>query len=408
MAFGAFKGFGKGPPGGFGGFGGKGGGPGGPGGPGGGYCEEDRSRDWQCPNGSCRERNFVKRPICFKCGTPRPAADAQRASQPPPKGGTTLHGMVKSYNKKGFGFIMCTGNSDIQDLYFTRENVSSRLLHPDMPGERVTFEIGYEGRRMVARNVRPFGEDKHTQAAMVANSNKARYERGYDEEDTSRDWNCPSCNERNFLKRNVCFKCSTPKPIVADPPGAPSIPRRTLSPHAGARAIREALAAAKAAPKDGEEEKEAASEESSSPSEKPKKEKKKRKKRRRKSSSGSSSSRAHKKKKAKKHKSKGGSSSSGGSVKSSRSKSSSSACVMEEPVKEAAVPVSSNPDIDKAKQEALEKLLKLKTVEPKEARMKEWRELLRQWHPDKNPQRIEVATAVFQFLQKGKPMLDGA
>ena len=55
-----------------------------------------------------------------------------------------------------------------------------------MPGERVTFEIGYEGRRMVARtmtwlqleaeperkavcvrNVRPFGEDKHTQAVRA-------------------------------------------------------------------------------------------------------------------------------------------------------------------------------------------------------------------------------------------------
>ena len=51
---------------------------------------QDRSRDWQCPNNSCRalrssppsmsptasasagrERNFVKRPVCFKCGTPR-------------------------------------------------------------------------------------------------------------------------------------------------------------------------------------------------------------------------------------------------------------------------------------------------------------------------------------------------
>lgn len=388
MAFGGFKGFNK-------GFGGKGA-------AGSSYCEEDRSRDWQCPNNNCRERNFVKRPICFKCGTPRPAADAQRASQPPPSSGTTLHGMVKSYNKKGFGFIMCTGNSDIQDLYFTRENVSSRLLHPDMPGERVTFEIGYEGRRMVARNVRPFGEDKHTQAAMVANSHKARYERGFDEEDTSRDWNCPSCNERNFLKRNVCFKCQTPKPITADPPGGPPIlPRRTLSPHAGARAIREALAAGKGGPKEGEAEAEAASEESSSPSEKHKKKEKKKHKKRRKSSSGSSSS--SKKKKTKNHKRK--KSSSGDSIKSSKSKSSSSGCVMEEPAH--TEPVSNNPDIDKAKAEALEKLLKLKTVEPKEARMKEWRELLRQWHPDKNPHRIEVATAVFQFLQKGKPMLDG-
>ncbi|CAE7686334.1 pfp [Symbiodinium microadriaticum] len=266
----------------------------------------DRSRDWQCPNNSCRERNFVKRPACFKCGTPRPAEDARRASQPPPTTGTTLHGMVKSYNKKGFGFIMCTGNSDIQDLYFTRENVSSRLLHPDMPGERVTFEIGYEGRRMVARNVRPFGEDKHTQAAMMANSHRARYERGYDEEDTSRDWNCPSCNERNFLKRNVCFKCQTPKPIVEDPAGGPAAaaaavpPRRTLSPHAGARAIREALAGGRGAPA----EKEGGSDESSSPSSAKKKNDKKQKKRKKSSSESSSSSRAKKKAKRshKKHK----------------------------------------------------------------------------------------------------------
>ena len=72
-----------------------------------------------------------------------------------------------------------------------------------------------------------------------------------------------------------------------------------------------------------------------------------------------------------------------------------------------------------AKDEALKKLLKLKAVASREARMKEWRELLRQWHPDKNPTRTEagggkevkaarqVATAVFQFLQKAKPMLDG-
>ena len=30
----------------------------------------------------------------------------------------------------------------------------------------------------------------------------------------------------------------------------------------------------------------------------------------------------------------------------------------------------------------------------------EWRSLLRSWHPDKNPEKAEVATAVFQFLQK--------
>ena len=32
----------------------------------------------------------------------------------------------------------------------------------------------------------------------------------------------------------------------------------------------------------------------------------------------------------------------------------------------------------------------------------EWRSLLRSWHPDKNPEKAEVATAVFQFLQKAR------
>jgi len=31
-----------------------------------------------------------------------------------------------------------------------------------------------------------------------------------------------------------------------------------------------------------------------------------------------------------------------------------------------------------------------------------FKDLLRQWHPDKNPERVEVATAVFQLLQNEK------
>lgn len=50
--------------------------------------------------------------------------------------------------------------------------------------------------------------------------------------------------------------------------------------------------------------------------------------------------------------------------------------------------------------------MKLREVEPKEARMKEFRALLREWHPDKNPGKVEAATAVFQFLQKGKLLIE--
>lgn len=61
--------------------------------------------------------------------------------------------------------------------------------------------------------------------------------------------------------------------------------------------------------------------------------------------------------------------------------------------------------IENAKREVLQQLENLKKLEPKEQRMKEWRSLLRSWHPDKNPEKAEVATAVFQFLQKGKLLL---
>merc|ERR1712203_214837 len=65
---------------------------------------------------------------------------------------------------------------------------------------------------------------------------------------------------------------------------------------------------------------------------------------------------------------------------------------------------SGNPEIDAAKAKALEDMIKLRAVQPKETRLSEFRALLRKWHPDKNPDNTEVATAVFQFLQKGKPM----
>lgn len=65
-----------------------------------------------------------------------------------------------------------------------------------------------------------------------------------------------------------------------------------------------------------------------------------------------------------------------------------------------------DPDIAQAKKNVLAKLTTMKNVEPKEERAKQFRFLLREWHPDKNPERLDMATAVFQFLQKGKSLLN--
>jgi len=65
-----------------------------------------------------------------------------------------------------------------------------------------------------------------------------------------------------------------------------------------------------------------------------------------------------------------------------------------------------NKEVDDAKKDALKKLTTLQKIPDKDMRLKEWRALLRAWHPDKNPDNVELATVVFQFLQKGKALLD--
>lgn len=56
-----------------------------------------------------------------------------------PRTGEVMTGMVKSYNRKGFGFIMCQ-NLDV-DVYFSRESLAPALQTSDLAGEYVTFEV---------------------------------------------------------------------------------------------------------------------------------------------------------------------------------------------------------------------------------------------------------------------------
>eukprot|EP00438_Fugacium_kawagutii_P018099 Skav210873 [mRNA] locus=scaffold1173:40017:46040:+ [translate_table: standard] len=52
-----------------------------------------------------------------------------------------------------------------------------------------------------------------------------------------------------------------------------------------------------------------------------------------------------------------------------------------------------------AKKQVLAKLNDLKKIKPEE-RAKEYRKLMRDWHPDKNLENKDLATGVFQFLQE--------
>mmetsp|Transcript_103662 Transcript_103662/g.323115 ORF Transcript_103662/g.323115 Transcript_103662/m.323115 type:complete len:262 (-) Transcript_103662:146-931(-) len=245
----------------------------------------------------------------------------------------------------------------------------------------------------------------------------------------SRDWICAACGERNFVKRFECFKCkasllrtiatgqSTRSAGFTDAPGGEggTEPRRAVSPHAGSRAWRDVYAAA-------------GSGSSTSRGRGRRRKRKRKRSRSRSSNSSSSSSKARARSRRRRRRSRSRSRrSSGRSTRSASSDSESSDCKMEDNNRGSAGARGSggggqsgdaadavalkaqsdgNPEVERAKAEALEELMKLRALETKEARMTEFRALLRKWHPDKNPERTEVATAVFQFLQKGKPVLD--
>lgn len=175
--------------------------------------------------------------------------------------------------------------------------------------------------------------------------------------------------------------------------------QRDWSPHAGSRAIRSAIKPAEA--------------EDGPPGSKSKSKSSSRSRSRSRSRSSSSSksrsrsrSRKKKKKKKKKHKKKKGRSSSTVSSSSSGGKNKDKSGDPAAGDGGEAGASGENPEVQKAKMEALAKLQSMQSVEPKEERSKQFRALLREWHPDKNPEKAEVATAVFQFLQKGKNLLN--
>lgn len=193
--------------------------------------------------------------------------------------------------------------------------------------------------------------------------------------------------------------------MAATPVEAGQVTRRSFSPHAGSRAVRDALLRGRGpAPSGGDDSK------SSSSSRGRTKKKKQGKKRRKKASSGSSSSttssgsKSSKSRKRKKRR-RTRSSSSSSSVQVTGAKQGTAEATQAASGSEGEAAKS---EVEAAKSEALKRLLELKSVEPREARLKEWRALLRTWHPDKNPDRTEVATAVFQFLQKGKSILEAS
>jgi len=340
--------------------------------------------------------------------------------------GAVLQGTVKSYSAKGFGFILCPEID--HDVYFARESLEGGLRTANIAGTVVQFNLqrGMHGKPQAVA-LRPLD-------GQIAPSS---YNRGYAapppnmayQNQAPQGWgaNFGQTGPGQFSQFGGCGAqvpgqgglppsqpgvppggvfggqaFSPPAGMMMAPPAAlgasfaafraqPAAPRRAISPHAGSRAMMGVPPkAAGAAPAEKKASASSSSEKSSEESD--------------------SSSSGKKKKKDKKKKGKKDRSRSRKRKKSSSEDSRQSIISSDDAKdKEAAGSGSVTEDqaaVETAKREVLQQMENLKKLEPKETRMKEWRSLLRSWHPDKNRDKTEVATAVFQFLQKGKRLLD--
>ena len=166
----------------------------------------------------------------------------------------------------------------------------------------------------------------------------ARMAKREQEENAWQGWICP-CGGKNFVMKGRCYACNALKPLSGAQKGL-----------AAAEKIAQSIARAHLPPE---------------PKPKPPS-----------SSSSSSSSRYAR------------------SRSRSRSRSGS---------RDAAAAHSETEEIMEAKSQAVKRLEEIKDMQgTADQKEKAFKKLLRDWHPDKNADRVQVCTAVFQFLQKAR------
>lgn len=339
---------------------------------------------------------FTVRPATVS-GSPQgclpPMAAAQTevvgAGGPP---GTVLTGTVKSYSSvKGFGFLL---HPDIpQDIWFARESLQPNLRTSDLAGNNMMFELHRtpDGKPQ-ARRLWPCGAT--IQAAAPAGGMSVGVGMGMGMGIGLGGF--PMMCGKGFvapLGKGCGGVVGRGIPLFGMVRPVPQ-PKRALSPHAGSRAIRKEFKGSADSSHSAASSKSSRSSKSSVSSKS--------------SSSSSSKSRKKDRKKDKAKSSRSSSSSAKDRSRSRRKKRRRDAAAGASAAKSmlSKAEGETSKELSEAKMEALQKLQALQKVEPKEQRAKEWRALLRNWHPDKNPDKVQVATAVFQFLQKGKKLLD--
>lgn len=376
--------------------------------------------------------------------------------------GSILKGTIKSFSAaKGYGFIMTdeglmgasqsgfsssNPEENVRFVRFTRDTLEPQLATSDVAGVYVQFELfRTPDRKFWARNIRALGavQQRPTTGFSSVPPSMPMAAQGCPgmASPSSMMMQSMGMGIQAGMQAGYAMMMGMPgamgmygprpgmpgmmglrpgMPGMVRPGFGPAVPggmcgfaqnrKRDFSPHAGSRAIAEAVrgggpAGAGGVP--GAPPGQPAPGQSGWQPEKPKS------KSRSESSSSSSSStpevKRKKKKKKKKKKKRDRSSSEESSERSESSARSRSRSPHGTAGGEAPSPPADDAqakEINEAKKEALEKLMALQKIEPMENRIKEWRALLRIWHPDKNPDKKEVATAVFQFLQKGKTIVN--
>ena len=198
-------------------------------------CEKWRDLDWNCD--SCGFKNFAKRDTCKACGANH-AAEAKEdvaggnyfaGKEGDWSGGKGLTGYQDPYTPSDTSYIQSPSfQSQPEPVVPTKEipwlcglckceNTPQRILCFECSGHRDRVEVrnrAAESRMNYHQPPTGRALSNPRQVSPARDMRRMIHRPDGKIEDQTLDWNCGNCNNRNFAKRDKCYKCSKPRSEV--------------------------------------------------------------------------------------------------------------------------------------------------------------------------------------------------
>lgn len=142
--------------------------------------------DWKCP--ACGDHNFMRNPVCRKCGSHR----AEGA------GPMNLHESAPGGNAMS-----------VVDIYLSENNIEPRAAD--------NFRALPAQMQQLVMESGTFADARDATAVLITRMNKAKQGILQPAKILPGDWKCSACGEHNYARNQACRKCGTSQELGGSP-----------------------------------------------------------------------------------------------------------------------------------------------------------------------------------------------